>query len=224
MTYEILARDNTCNSENTFDREWIFSIYGPAGADWCWEHDVYVAVTLHNGGDPRGNYGATKLYRADSLGEIGFLDWVHGWSVRRFNGFDDVELEDLTAEQANQILAEAESDDRLNNRCCPGYSSYPAGELSRESTESDSCIWHNGQAILKTDNGWIIAEPYHYQADVETPDNGSGWLSDAMIDREDFFHQMESDNFEEIELPEDFDQWDNDLEDFVNNLVNISCD
>ena len=78
--YREVMRDNVYNHENDFDRVFTFTVYAPQDTDeWFYARDVFVAVTLHNGGDPRGNYGATRLYRIDSPAESGFLDWVIGW-------------------------------------------------------------------------------------------------------------------------------------------------
>ena len=61
--YREVTRDNTCNSENDFDYGFTWTVYAPVGSDeWAFD-DVFIAVCLHRGGDPRGNYGDVRLYR-----------------------------------------------------------------------------------------------------------------------------------------------------------------
>ena len=81
--YKSVYRDNVYNHENDFSNVFVFEVFASADcSDWCYSGDIYVSVSVHRGGDVRGNYGSTKLYKiADCIAESGFLDWALGWDV-----------------------------------------------------------------------------------------------------------------------------------------------
>ena len=113
--YRLVHRDNVYNSENDFNQVFTFSIYTPAdsddGGEWYYNDDVYVAVTLHRGGDVRGNYGHPRLHKpSQSLADSGFLDWVLGWHV---------------------VDAKTEEPIASADRYQVGYAANPTSELNR---------------------------------------------------------------------------------------------
>ena len=190
--FENMARDNTYNSENEFSSEFTWTVWMPREdkyGDWLWSRNAaYIAVCRHRGGDVRGNYGAVSLHRVDDcIGDSGFLDWVLGWYVRRFEGFYGREPGFLNPNIARWIVEEAVEDEKLTELCSPGYANLPSSQLW--DVCGDQCEWFKGSAILKCEDGsgWIVATPYMYidgstEDIVETPEDGSGWLCDAMID------------------------------------------
>lgn len=191
LNYENAARDNTYNSENDLSANFTWSVWtddDDTSGDWCYPRQpAYVAICRHRGGDVRGNYGAPSLHRFDGV-DSGFLDWVLGWHIQRFEGFTNVELDDITPTVAEWIVSESVTDDDLTERCSPGYASLPSSELWND-TKTDSVFWFNGSAIIRLDDGsgWLVATPYHYSdCDIELPENGSGWLCDASIDTDSF--------------------------------------
>jgi hypothetical protein len=128
--YALVSRDNVYNSENDFDSVFTFSVYAPNGSpDWVWADGVFVAVTLHLGGDPRGSYGATKLYRIDSPADAGFLDWTIGWSVDTDTIPDDCEIK--------------------FDEFAVGYSSNPTHHMS-EAFETELGLWKGGAFYHET--------------------------------------------------------------------------
>lgn len=203
--YEVVARDNTYNQENDFNHDFTWSIWSnkPNG-DWCWDSDIYVAVCQHYGGDPRNNwYSTPKLFAVDSIADSGFLDWVLGWGVSwsRCSDFLDCEPSDLTEDQAKEIASDTFNDkelDRLNERCCIGYSSNPTCELADHCDDGDSCFWIDGSAIVRIDGKWAVCSPYHYQAEIITPENGSGYSCDAMIDFDSFIENTLGEQSDDI--------------------------
>lgn len=187
------ARDNTYNSENDFSAEftWTAWLRDDDLTDWVWNRErAYIAICRHRGGDVRGNYGPVSLHRVDGcIADSGFLDWVLGWSVSRLEGFNGIELDEIDDIRAQSIVDAAQEDERLTEQCSIGYASLPASMLYDE-CKTDDCYWFGGAAILKTTDGdWLVARPYHYQSEVITPENGSGWLCDAQIDTDDFIEQ-----------------------------------
>jgi hypothetical protein len=113
--YEHVHRDNTYNSENSFDHNFVFSVFAPVDcSDWLYADDVFVVVEPHLGGDVRGNYGDAVVYRVDNIAESGFLDWVCGWWAEPIAADYDSEWPELQ---------------RLNERFEIGYSSWPTGEV-----------------------------------------------------------------------------------------------
>jgi hypothetical protein len=113
--YEQVHRDNTYNSDNDFSSNFVFSIFAPVGcSDWCYCDDLFVTIEKHLGGDVRGNYGDAKVYRVGNIAESGFLDWVVGWYAEPIADDYDSEWPELQ---------------RLNERFCIGYSSWPTGEV-----------------------------------------------------------------------------------------------
>lgn len=102
--------DNVCNYENDFDQVFQYAIFTKQGDgdDWYYKDDVYVAIEVHRGGDVRGNYGRTRLYKVDQLAETGFLDWALGFHICNHD--------------TNEVHPESE-------QCSVGYSSWPMGQL-----------------------------------------------------------------------------------------------
>jgi hypothetical protein len=192
MSISRLAGDNVYNSENDFDNVFQFSVYGPADTtDWVYADDIYVAVVVHKGGDVRGNYGACRMYKADNLAESGFLDWTLGWRVE-FIGrpeFLSDDMDEWTDEQIAVLEDEMWYEDKkLTERCSPGYASLPASELPGYS-KSDRVYWYDGKAYVLYEGMLYRSTPYHWHGEVNTPDNGTGYICDANIDTEDFLKQ-----------------------------------
>jgi len=119
-SYEHVHRDNTYNSDNDLSANFVFSVFAPVDCpDWLWAQDVFVVVETHLGGDVRGNYGAARVYRVDSIAESGFLDWICGWFASPINSdspnfLADCEHPELTA---------------ANDRMAIGWSAHPTSEL-----------------------------------------------------------------------------------------------
>jgi hypothetical protein len=108
--------DNTYNSANDFCSNFIFQAFTTSDTEdkWYWQDDVYIAIQVHLGGDVRGNYGDTRLYKLPPYcTEKGLFDWVL-----------EVEV----------IDSEGESLGKLN----VGYSSHP---LSCIDDSFDSVEW-----------------------------------------------------------------------------------
>lgn len=220
--YRNAARDNVYNNENSFDTIFTWSIWTPEDCpDWVWHDGVYVAICLHRGGDARANYGTASLYRVDdSLGDSNFLDWVLGWHVEDCDTDITIDsLENLDDETALKIIENRSTNERLSERCSPGYASLPESELY-EDCDTDNCYWLNGSALLLTEDGkWMLATPYHYSdAEISTPDNGYGWCCDAAIKTESFIENTIGEDILPGLLREDEDtpEWDND--DFIAEL------
>ena len=201
-----LTGDNVFNSENDFSDIFQFSIYGPEDtSDWCYADGMTVALLKHNGGDPRGNYGRCRLYRCDSLVDAGFLDWTLGWNVEQSDIVLDGEQSDILddiEEWEESHLAQLEAsewttDERLTERCSPGYASCPRSELP-ESKKSDRCYWFNGAAYVVSDGVVYRCTPYHYHAKVNTPENGLGYTCDAEIDTDDFLEKVLGEELTEV--------------------------
>jgi len=116
--YSFHTRDNTYNSENDFDSEFVFTIAAPcASGDYIYCHDVFVIVEKHLGGDVRGNYGPFAVYRVDNLGDTGFFDWTLGWYVSPVNqerALDQIDTKEI---------------DYLNQQFSAGYSSLPTSQV-----------------------------------------------------------------------------------------------
>lgn len=192
-TFEVVARDNTYNNENDLSSDFTWSIWSddPDG-DWCYADGVFVAICQHIGGDPRGNYGTPRLYRADDLAESGFLDWVVGWgcSWSRCPVYLDIEPRELTRKQASDIVLDVFDDqysERISERCSIGYASSPSYELSTIADDRDDCYWEEGSAIIRVNGKWMVCTPYHYHAEITiTEKSKEGWLCDATIDFDSF--------------------------------------
>ena len=141
--YKSVYRDNVYNHENDFSDVFVFEVFAPENtSDWCYSDDIYVSVSVHRGGDVRGNYGATRLYRvADCIAESGFLDWVIGWNVCDLQG--------------NRI------DDDITERFAIGYSSYPWGELVNYIPEKTIHWSDKRQSLVGRYNGnTVLIQPY----------------------------------------------------------------
>ncbi len=188
LRFNHVARDNTYNNENDFSNEFTWSIWTREDdtSDWCWNsEEAYVAICRHRGGDVRGNYGPVTVHRVfDCIAESGFLDWVLGWHVSRFSGDARIDLEHFSEANAKWVVDHATEDERLTERCSPGYASLPSSELWDE-VQDDRCYWHEGVAImaLADGSGYLAAKPYHDSGtDIAPHENGLGWLCDAEID------------------------------------------
>lgn len=130
--YEHVHRDNTYNSENDFSSNFVFSVFAPVDcSDWLWSDDVFVVIETHLGGDVRGNYGAARVYRVDSLADTSFLDWVCGWYASPIN-----------TESVN-YLADCEHPElqAVNDRLCIGYSSHPTSEVREHLWQGTEPVW-----------------------------------------------------------------------------------
>ena len=141
--YKSVYRDNVYNHENDFSDVFVFEVFAPENtSDWCYSDDIYVSVSVHRGGDVRGNYGATRLYRvADCIAESGFLDWQLGWNVCDLQG--------------NRI------DDDITERFAIGYSSYPWGELVNYIPEKTIHWSDKRQSLVGRYNGnTVLIQPY----------------------------------------------------------------
>lgn len=141
--YKSVYRDNVYNHANDLSDVFVFEVFAPENtSDWCYSDDIYVAVSVHRGGDVRGNYGATRLYRvADCIAESGFLDWVIGWDVCDLQG--------------NRI------DDDITERFAIGYSSYPWGELMNCIPEKTIHWSDKRQSLVGRYNGnTVLIQPY----------------------------------------------------------------
>lgn len=141
--YQSMYRDNVYNHENNFSDVFVFEVFAHENtSDWCYADDIYVSVAVHRGGDVRGNYGATRLYKvSDCIAESGFLDWTIGWNVLDTQG--------------NRI------DDDTTDRFAIGYSSYPWGELANCIPEKTIHWSEKKQSLVGRYNGnTVLLEPY----------------------------------------------------------------
>lgn len=129
--YSFQTCDNTYNSENDFDSNFLFTIAAPCAAGSCFYcHDVFVIVEKHLGGDVRGNYGPFAVYRVDNLGETGFFNWRVGWYVspvnqaRVLDQIDTKEIDDLNQQFSVEYSSSPTSQVRnhLLNGCEPTWS------------------------------------------------------------------------------------------------------
>lgn len=124
--YEQVARDNTYNTENDLSGFLVFTVYAPVGcADWCWQRDVFVAVEIGAGGDPRYcAYSGAKIYHLDgvTLGDCNFFETTLGWWLEPIRDTYDPQPIDW-----------------LNDRISCGYSDSPYYEL--ESNTYAKPIW-----------------------------------------------------------------------------------
>lgn len=110
VEYKAVRRDNVYNHENSFSNIFVYEIFAPVYCrDWAYADDIYVSVSVHRGGDARVNYGRTRLYKIDCIGETNFFDWSIGWC---FYTLTDDFLEQLSGKTEQH------------------YSSYPWGELT----------------------------------------------------------------------------------------------
>ncbi|QDP59110.1 MAG: hypothetical protein Unbinned1446contig1001_35 [Prokaryotic dsDNA virus sp.] len=138
-----VCRENVYNGENEFDQVFTFSVYAASKDEWCYHDGTYIAVCLHRGGDPRGNYGLPTVYRADHVAEAGFLDWVLGWDVRTVDG-----------EPHEQDLG----------RFYTGSSQLPTSELESALDDvedsHDKGEWIDGEYHASIDGVAVICTPY----------------------------------------------------------------
>lgn len=114
--YSQVWRDNTYNQENDLDSFAVITVYADTSCpDWCWRRDVFVAVEIGGGGDPRYSpYSPARIYRLEDgcIGDTGFLEWRLGyWCEPICNRYDETLI------------------DSINDRLGCGYSNYPYGEL-----------------------------------------------------------------------------------------------
>lgn len=124
--YKQAARDNTYNNESDLDSFYVWTVYAPIDCpDWCWQRDVFVAVEMGSGGDPRYcGYSGARIYRLedDTLGDCNFLETTLGWWLEPIRDTYDPQPIDW-----------------LNDRISVGYSSSPYYEL--ESNTYFKPIW-----------------------------------------------------------------------------------
>lgn len=212
-----ITRDNVYNVDNDFSSVFTFTVLGTEDQrdDWYYKDDIFVAVCVHRGGDVRGNYGRTRLYRTDNLAE-GFLDWTIGWDVSSWDMSDssyaEYDTEALDAEFISKPgcgvdLEWFEREEKISERCSIGYSSYPTSELYDHIGKGDRCFWHDGSAYIVYDKVIYRCTPYHYQATVDTPENGLGYTCDAAINTESFLAEVLG---EELDVPDEVaEKWDN---------------
>ena len=123
--YTEVSRDNVYNHEQDFESVFTFTAYAPINTDeWYYADDVYIAVSVHRGGDPRGNYAPASIYRVDCPEESGFFEWMIGWTIR------DLEGNDLDPE----------------GKFNAGYSQNPTCSLESElELDDDTDHWTNGK-------------------------------------------------------------------------------
>lgn len=106
----MIERENTCNYESDLSADFVYTVYArDDGSEWYYQPNAYIAITEHLGGDPRGNYGSTSVYRADHVGERGFFDRRIGWYL------DDPTTDELLEDETDQ--------------CAVGYSNNPTLHL-----------------------------------------------------------------------------------------------
>ena len=141
--YQSVYRDNVCNHENNFSNVFVFEVFVPVDcSDWYYADDAYISVSVHRGGDVRGNYGETQLYRvADCIAESGFLDWVLGWDVCDLQG--------------NRI------DNSVTYRFEIGYSDNPWREMLNYIPEKTIHWSDKRQSLVGRYNGkTVLIQPY----------------------------------------------------------------
>ena len=208
-----IARDNAYNNENDFSNVFNFTVLGTEEQrdEWYYKDDIFVAVRVHLGGDPRGNYGATRLYRTDNLAE-GFLDWTVGWDVESWD-MSDTSLADYETEGIDdKFISEwcgdntlLERDEEISERCSIGYASSPTSKLYSQ-VGGERCFWHDGSAYIIHDSVLYRCTPYHYLATVDTPADGLGYTCDAAIDTESFLTEVLGN---ELDVPDEVaEKWD----------------
>ena len=59
LGYECLARDNTYNSPNDLDQNFVWEVWAPIGSDdgeWLYSEDAVILIYAHTGCDVRGGY------------------------------------------------------------------------------------------------------------------------------------------------------------------------
>lgn len=146
VEYACTRVDNTYNNENNFESNFQWQVFYPAdSSDWCWSDNVYVAIEIHQGGDVRGNYGRIQLFKLDSLGDSGFLDWCLGWSVRHSDG----------------------TQPEYEEQCSPGYHSNPfwSGLLPNIKDGEKGLRWsekRNAYVAWDTEGRAVEVSPYLY--------------------------------------------------------------
>ncbi len=84
---ESVARDNSYNAENDFSKDFVFEIFADTSrtGDWLYT-ECLVAINLHRGGDPRGNYDSAQFFIVECPAESGFLDWIVDLFISYANG------------------------------------------------------------------------------------------------------------------------------------------
>ena len=97
-----LAWDNSYNGEQDLSSQVDYRVFADPNEDWFYGPCI-VALRVHRGGDVRGNYAPTVLYRAEE-GISGFLCGFRlGWCARDKDG-DPVDLNEWTQEEALEAL------------------------------------------------------------------------------------------------------------------------
>jgi hypothetical protein len=124
--YEQVCRDNTYNGENDLSANFVYSIFAPVDcSEWYYCDDLFITIEKHLGGDVRGKYSSFEVYRVDNVAESSFFDVVVGWYAEPIASDYDSEWSELQ---------------RLNERFCIGYSSWPTGEV-RDALISKEAAW-----------------------------------------------------------------------------------
>jgi hypothetical protein len=133
------ARDNTCNSENDFEQEFIYEIYMPEhmkGEDWIYCDEAVVVIFAHTGCDVRGGYSSPMILQPKFRNEFCLpLEWVCSYYS-----------EQLTEEE--------------NDRLSAGYTGYPFGEIENLGLTFDRM--EDGDAIFKRDGEEITISAFNY--------------------------------------------------------------
>ena len=206
MHVNIIARDKSCFTENDLSSEINFSIYGAdEDCDWFWSDNIYVDLCIHRGGNHRNNYGATQVYKVDSLADTGFFDVTIGWHVESAP-LSSVHQNDLSQKQLEGLTWAVRED--LTEFCSPNHARLPSSILSSETTGNDYCYWRDGSAYMTDGKTVWKAAPYHHHAALLPPKDGSGWISEASIDTEYFLAETLGCK---LDTPDDVAQaWDHD--------------
>lgn len=103
--YVMVARDNTYNSENDLNQDFVFEVWQREDDDreWYYNEDAIVLVYCHTGADIRGGYAPAIAVRFDGEGTIPFCRvefYCHDTGDSLESVYDveasDVRPEDLT--------------------------------------------------------------------------------------------------------------------------------
>jgi len=133
MGGELKTSDNVYNHENDFSDIFQYAVWSTKEEDWMYgdENETLIYISIHQGGDARGNYGAGYITRLTSES---FLDWNVGWHVSTPDG--DEALHDKY------------------DQFSPGYSSNPTHELNKEIEEIIES--NEDSALIKLKDGETV--------------------------------------------------------------------
>jgi len=123
--YTSQARDNTYNGENDLNQMYVWEVWTKEENpdDWLYCSDAVVTIHIHTGCDVRGGYSPPIF--CDPAGSSEYcipVDFCCGYHIEQ-EGFD------YNAPKLPGIGYVAQPFERLSERCSPGYSSWPFGEL-----------------------------------------------------------------------------------------------